>query len=91
MRKTDRFTALRLSVCAQKLSRAFAMYVYMLYMNHSMYAKTLLFFCVYVSFNASTTVLLLPCFSTVCKLNAWVKRCYCFVDVDEIVQLFWQA
>ncbi len=86
MQKTDRFTASRLSVCAQKLGRAFAVYVYMLYMSRSMYAKTLLFFCVCASFNASTIALLLSRFSTVCELNAWVKRCYCSVDVDEIVQ-----
>ncbi len=51
----------------------------------------LLSFCVCASFNASTTALLLLRFSTVYELNAWVKRCYCSVDVDEIIQLFWQA
>ncbi len=75
----------------QKLSRAFAVYMYMLYMSYSMYAKTLLFFCVYASFNALMIALLLSRFSTVCKLNAWVKHCYCSVNVDEIIQLFWQA
>ena len=88
MRKTDRFTASRLSVCAQKLGRAFAVCVYISYVSRSKYAKTLLFFCVCASFNASTTALLLPRFLTVCELNAWVKRCYCSVNVDEIVQLF---
>ena len=50
--------------------------------------------CSSVYVQASTRLmitLLLPRFLTVCELNAWVKRCYCFVDVDEIVQLFWQA
>ena len=70
MRKIDRFTASRLFICVQKLSRAFAIYVYMLYMSRSMYAKTLLFFCVYASFNALMTALLLSHFSTVCELNA---------------------
>jgi len=51
----------------------------------------LLSFCVCASFNALTTALLLLRFSTVCELNMWVKRCYCSVDVDKIVQLFWQA
>ncbi len=36
-------------------------------------------------------MLLLSRFLTLRKLNAWVKRCYYFVDVDKIVQLFWQA
>ncbi len=63
----------------------------MLYINCSMYAKMLLFFYVYASFNASTTALLLSHFSTVCKLNIWVKHCYCFIDIDEIIHLFWQA
>jgi len=66
-------------------------YIYILYVSCSMYAKTLLFFCVYASFNASMTALLLSHFSTVCELNMWVKRCYCSVNVNEIVQLFWQA
>jgi len=51
-------------------------------------ACMLLSFCVCASFNTSTTALLLLCFSIVCELNAWVKRCYCFVNVDEIIQLF---
>ncbi len=70
MRKTDRFTASRLSVYAQKLSRVFVIYVYMLYMSCSMYAKTLLSFCVCASFNVSTIALLLLRFSTVYELNA---------------------
>jgi len=70
---------------------ALAIYVCMSYMSCSMYAKTLLSFCVYTSFNASMIALLLLRFSTVCELNVWVKHCYCSVDVDEIVQLFWQA
>jgi len=44
-RKIDRFTASRLSVCAQKLSRAFAVYVYMSYMSCSMYAAVILCMC----------------------------------------------
>ena len=47
MRKIDRFTVSRERVDAQKLSRAFAMYVCVIYMSCSMYAKTLLSFCVY--------------------------------------------
>ncbi len=70
MRKIDRFTASRLSVCAQKLSRAFAVYVYVSYMSCNVYAKTLQSFCVYVSFNALMIMLSLLCFSTVCELNA---------------------
>jgi len=70
MRKTDRFTASRLSVFAQKLNRAFAIYVYMLYMNCSIYAKMLLSFCVCASFNVLMIALLLLRFSTVCELNA---------------------
>ncbi len=54
-------------------------------------ACMLLSFCVCASFNTLMIALLLLRFSTVCELNAWVKRCYCSVDVDEIVQLFWQA
>ncbi len=45
MRKIDQFTASHLSVCVQKLSRAFAVCMYMLYVSCNMYAKTLLFFC----------------------------------------------
>ncbi len=47
MRKIDRFTVSRERVDAQKLSRAFAMYVCVIYMSCSMCAKTLLSFCVY--------------------------------------------
>ncbi len=54
-------------------------------------ACMLLSFCVCANFNMLMIALLLLRFSTVCKLNAWVKRCYCSVNVDEIVQLFWQA
>ncbi len=54
-------------------------------------ACMLLSFCVYANFNALMIALLLLRFSTVCKLNMWVKRCYCSVNIDEIVQLFWQA
>ncbi len=46
-RKTDRFTASREHVNVQKLSRAFAVYVCVMYMSCSMCAKTLLLFCVY--------------------------------------------
>ncbi len=70
MRKTDRFTALHLSVCAQKLNHAFAVYVYVSYMSCSVYAKTLLSFCVYASFNALMITLSLLRFLTVCELNA---------------------
>ncbi len=47
MRKIDRFTALHRCVCVQKLSRAFAMTVWMSYISCSACAKTLLSFCVY--------------------------------------------
>jgi len=47
MRKTDRFTASRERVNALKLSRAFAVYVCVMYMSCSACAKTLLSFCVY--------------------------------------------
>jgi len=47
MRKINRFTASHEHVDAQKLSRAFAMYVCVTYMSCSTYAKTLLSFCVY--------------------------------------------
>ncbi len=47
MRKIDRFAASRKSVDTQKLSRVFAMYVYVMYMSCSACAKTLLLFCVY--------------------------------------------
>jgi len=90
-RKTDRFTALHKCVYAQKLSRVFVMTVWMSYISCSACAKTLLSFCVCASFNALMIALSLLRFSTVCELIAWVKRCYCSVDVDEIVQLFWQA
>jgi len=69
MRKIDQFTASHLSVCAQKLSRAFAVYVYVLYMSCSVYAKTLLSFYVCVSFNALMITLSLLRFLTVCELN----------------------
>ena len=46
-RKIDWFTALHKCVCAQKLSRAFAMTVLMSYISCSVCAKTLLSFCVY--------------------------------------------
>jgi len=46
-RKINRFTALHKCVCAQKLSRAFAMTVWMSYISCSACAKTLLTFCVY--------------------------------------------
>jgi len=47
MRKIDRFTASCERVNAQKLSRAFAMYMCVMYMSCSACAKTLLSFCVY--------------------------------------------
>jgi len=46
-RKTDRFTASRERVDAQKLGRAFAVCVCVTYMSCSACAKTLLSFCVY--------------------------------------------
>ncbi len=46
-RKIDQFTALHRYVCAQKLSRAFVMTVWMSYISCSVCAKTLLSFCVY--------------------------------------------
>ncbi len=60
----------------------------MSYMSCNMCFVTLLLLCVCASFNAREIALLLLRFSTVYELNAWVKRCYCSVDVDEIVQLF---
>jgi len=45
--KIDRFAASRKFVDAQKLSRAFAVYVCVTYMSCSACAKTLLLFCVY--------------------------------------------
>ncbi len=141
--KIDLFTASHMRVCAQKLDRAFAVYMCMLYLSSTrdqsavtalcmivirvnrsdnwknrliycvmlicMCAKaesclrsavcmsymscnmciiTLLLLCVCASFNARGVALLLLRFSTVYELNVWVKRCYCSVDVDEIVQLF---
>ncbi len=47
MRKTDQFTASRKRVDAQKLSRAFAVYVCVTYMSCNACAKTLLSFCIY--------------------------------------------
>ncbi len=47
MRKIDWFTASCKHVDVQKLSRAFAMYVCVMYMSCSACAKTLLLFCVY--------------------------------------------
>ncbi len=47
MRKIDRFTASHERVDAQKLSRAFAVCMCVMYMSCSMCAKTLLLFCVY--------------------------------------------
>ncbi len=47
MRKIDRFTASCERVDAQKLSRAFVMYVCVTYMSCSVCTKTLLSFCVY--------------------------------------------
>jgi len=46
-RKIDRFITLHRCVYVQKLSRAFAMTVWMSYINCSVCAKTLLSFCVY--------------------------------------------
>jgi len=46
-RKIDRFTALHRCVYAQKLSRAFAVTVWMSYISCSACTKTLLSFCVY--------------------------------------------
>jgi len=46
-RKIDRFTALHRCICVQKLSRAFAMTVWMSCISCSVCAKTLLSFCVY--------------------------------------------
>jgi len=45
--ETERFTALHKCVCVQKLSRAFAMTVWVSYISCSVCAKTLLSFCVY--------------------------------------------
>jgi len=47
MRKIDRFTASRKCVDAYKLSRVFAIYVYVMYVSCSVCAKTLLSFCIY--------------------------------------------
>ncbi len=65
-RKIDRFTTSHRCVCAQKLSCAFAITVWMLYISCSVCAKTLLSFCVYASFNTLMIALLLLRFSTVC-------------------------
>jgi len=46
-RKIDRFTALHKCVCVQKLSRAFAVTVWMSYISCSACTKTLLSFCIY--------------------------------------------
>ncbi len=46
-RKIDQFTASYRCVCAQKLSRAFTITVWMSYISCSAYAKTLLSFYVY--------------------------------------------
>jgi len=46
-RKIDQFTASCKRVNVQKLSRAFAMCIYVTYMSCSACAKTLLLFCVY--------------------------------------------
>ena len=46
-RKINQFTASLRCVCVQKLSHAFIMTVWMLYISCSMCAKTLLLFCVY--------------------------------------------
>ncbi len=46
-RKIDRFTASRKRVDVQKLNRAFAMYMCVMYISCSVCAKTLLSFCVY--------------------------------------------
>jgi len=47
MGKINRFAALRKSVNVQKLSRAFAVYVCVMYMSCNVCAKTLSLFCVY--------------------------------------------
>ncbi len=46
-RKINRFTASHKRVDAQKLSRVFIMYVYVMYMSCNACIKTLLLFCVY--------------------------------------------
>ncbi len=46
-RKIDWFTASRKRVDAQKLSRVFAVYMYVMYMSCNSCVKTLLSFCVY--------------------------------------------
>ena len=46
-RKIDRFTASHRCLCAQKLSRVFAMTVWMSYISCSVWAQTLLSLCVY--------------------------------------------
>jgi hypothetical protein len=72
--------------CAKTVSCLRSVYVCVSYMSCNACAKTLLLLCVCASFNAKGVALLLLRFSTVYKLNAWVKHCYCYVD--EIVQLF---
>jgi len=47
MRKINQFTASRKYVDVQKLNHVFIMYMCVMYMSCSIYAKTLLLFCVY--------------------------------------------
>ncbi len=77
----------------QKLSCVFAICICMLYMNCSMYAKTLLFFCVYASFNALMTVLLFFIFyflfflSSLSACSLWLWHCLDAVHMLDYMYL----
>jgi hypothetical protein len=83
--KIIRFTVLHMSVDVQKLNHVFAIYMYMLYISCNVCAKTLLLFCVCASFKMQRITLLLLRFSTVYEFNVWIKRCYCSVDVINVL------
>ena len=101
-RKIDWFTALHKCVCVQKLSRAFTMTVWMLYISCSVCAKTLLLFYVYkqrlcyvfamyviamhVHWSDKAKNRLIYCITWVCKC-AKVESCLCNVHVCDVYEL----
>ncbi len=86
MRKIDRFTASRLSVYVQKLSRVFAIYVYMSYMSCSMYAAVILCMCKFQC--ADDRVVIASLFDCVWAQHvskALLLLCWCWWDCSALL------
>jgi len=85
-RKIDWFTASRKHVDVQKLSRVFAIYVYMLYMSCSMYAAVILCMCKLQCINDCVVIaLLFDCVWTQRMSKALLLLCQCWWDCSALL------